>query len=177
MPSVRSLHRFLAEAQSAVRLRGAVTVLLTSDAAIRGLNRRFRGKNKPTDVLSFPAAEIARDDHKGDLALSVETAYRQSVEHGHSLGSELKVLILHGLLHLAGYDHETDAGRMERREQLLRKRLGLPQGLIERTAPTGISRHRNDAAARSVYRRAKDDATKGTPKISRKKADKRSRIR
>ena len=132
IPTKPTLTRFLAEAQSAVRLRGEVTVLLTTDAAIRKLNRQFRGKNKPTDVLSFPAEGIGAEELAGDLAISVETARRQAADQGHALTCELKVLILHGLLHLAGHDHETDSGQMARREQQLRGRLRLPQGLIER---------------------------------------------
>jgi probable rRNA maturation factor len=131
LPSARTLSRFLSEARSAVRLRGQVTVLLTSDVAIRRLNRQFRGKNKATDVLSFPALEMVAGV-AGDLAISVETARRQAREQGHALGTEIKVLMLHGLLHLAGYDHEKDHGEMARRERLLRGRLRLPQGLIER---------------------------------------------
>ncbi|MDR3726624.1 MAG: rRNA maturation RNase YbeY [Terracidiphilus sp.] len=142
LPTVRTLAHFLALAQAAVRLKGQVTVLLTTDPAIRRLNRQFRGKNKATDVLSFPAeaafpgmapaAQIA-----GDLAISVPTALRQATEQGHPLSTEVKVLILHGLLHLAGYDHEIDNGKMARRELVLRARLGLPKGLIERaTAPS-----------------------------------------
>ncbi len=107
-------------------------MLLTTDAAIRQLNRQFRGKNKATDVLSFPAEGHWRRKVAGDLAISVPTARRQAVEQGHSLSVEIKVLMLHGLLHLAGYDHEADTGQMARRERLLRGRLGLPQGLIER---------------------------------------------
>jgi probable rRNA maturation factor len=137
LPSARTLARFLTEAQAAVRLKGQVTALLTTDAAIRRLNRQFRGKNKATDVLSFPAEAAfpgmaAEEQIAGDLALSVPTALRQAVEQGHSLSTEVKVLILHGLLHLAGYDHEADKGLMARREQVLRARLGLPKGLIER---------------------------------------------
>ncbi len=132
VPSAPSLARFLTVAQAAVRLRGHVTVLLTSDTVIRKLNRQFRGKNKATDVLSFPAAGPVAPQVAGDLAISVPTALRQAAEQGHTLAVEIKVLMLHGLLHLAGYDHEVDAGRMARRERLLRSRLGLPQGLIER---------------------------------------------
>ena len=136
IPSTRTLARFLAEAQAAIRLRGEVSVLLTTDAALRDLNRRFRGKNKPTDVLSFSATPVRNagpaERTAGDLAISVETARRQAAEQGHSLIVETKILILHGLLHLAGFDHETDAGHMHRRERQLRARLGLPQGLIER---------------------------------------------
>jgi len=137
LPSTRVLARFLTEALAAVRLRGQVTVLLTTDAALRSLNRRFRGKNKPTDVLSFPAGPLRNikpaERVAGDLAISVPAARRQAAALGHSLTDELQVLILHGLLHLAGYDHEADAGQMHRLESHLRTRLGLPQGLIERT--------------------------------------------
>ncbi len=136
LPTARTLARFLGRAQEAVGLKGQVTVLLTTDAAIRGMNRKFRNKNKATDVLSFPAegpaAGTGRDRVAGDLAISVTTAMRQAREQGHPLWMEIKVLILHGLLHLAGYDHETDKGRMARRERALRATLRLPQGLIER---------------------------------------------
>lgn len=137
LPTVRTLAHFLALAQAAVRLKGQVTVLLTTDPAIRRLNRQFRGKNKATDVLSFPAEAAfpgmaAAAQVAGDLAISVPTALRQATEQGHPLSTEVKVLILHGLLHLAGYDHEIDNGKMARRELLLRARLRLPKGLIER---------------------------------------------
>jgi probable rRNA maturation factor len=155
LPSVRTLNAFLREAQTAVRLKGIVSVLLTSDAAIQTLNRDFRRKNKPTDVLSFPAAKISRGEVAGDLAISVDTARKQAREQGHSLGIEIKVLILHGLLHLAGYDHETDAGRMARREQKLREKLALPSGLIERAGkgsmPPALATEKNrKAGARKV---------------------------
>jgi probable rRNA maturation factor len=136
MPSTRSLARFLTQAQLAVRLHGQVSVLLTTDAAQRTLYRRFRGKNKATDVLSFPADSAAPGAERiaGDLSISVPTAQRQAVQQGHSLATEIKVLMLHGMLHLAGYDHETDHGQMARRERILRARLRLPGGLIERTS-------------------------------------------
>lgn len=133
LPSVRSLAQFLRVAQDAARLEGQVTVLLTTENAIRRLNRQFRGIDKATDVLSFPAAVAAFPGIAGDIAISVPTAQRQAMEQGHALTDEVKILILHGLLHLSGYDHEVDNGRMERRERLLRRRLGLPQGLIERS--------------------------------------------
>jgi probable rRNA maturation factor len=132
IPSPRTLARFLTLARTAVRLRGEVTVQLTTDTAIRKLNRQFRGKNKATDVLSFPAEGIGAEGYAGDLAISVPTALRQAIAQGHSLSTEIKVLMLHGLLHLAGYDHEADEGQMARRERLLRGKLKLPQGLIER---------------------------------------------
>jgi probable rRNA maturation factor len=125
-------------------LRGEVTVLLTTDAAMRKLNRQFRGKNKATDVLSFPAEGIGAEEIAGDLAISVSTALCQAAERNHSLSTEIKVLILHGLLHLAGHDHEADEGKMARSERLIRTRLGLPQSLIERAAtkPT-VNSHTN----------------------------------
>jgi probable rRNA maturation factor len=140
LPSARSLARFLTAAQSAVRLKGQVTVLLTTDATLRKLNRKFRGKNKATDILSFPAESsfpaegVSAENIAGDLAISVPTARKQAIEQGHSLSTEIKVLILHGLLHLAGHDHESDSGKMARRECQLRAKLSLPQGLIERAA-------------------------------------------
>jgi len=141
LPSARTLARFLTLAQKTVRLRGEVNVRLTTDATIRQLNRQFRGKNKATDVLSFPAEApfpgMAAEALAGDLAISTQTALRQAIEQGHSLSTEIKVLILHGLLHLAGYDHEADDGQMARRERLLRAKLNLPQGLIERVARNG----------------------------------------
>jgi probable rRNA maturation factor len=146
LPSARTLARFLTLAQKTVRLRGQVTVLLTTDACLRKLNRQFRGKNKATDVLSFPAESpfpgTAAEKIAGDLAISMPTARRQAVEQGHSLSAEIKVLILHGLLHLSGYDHEADKGKMARRELLLRARLGLPQGLIERAKTAAQSPRR-----------------------------------
>jgi probable rRNA maturation factor len=149
VPSVRTLARFLAMAKAAVRLRGQVSVLLTTDAAIRKLNRQFRGKNKATDVLSFPADGPAAQGVAGDLAISVPTARRQAAAQGHSLAVELKVLLLHGLLHLAGYDHETDTGQMARRERTLRAKLGLPLGLIERVEGGAAKKPRHAAGARS----------------------------
>jgi probable rRNA maturation factor len=141
LPSARTLATFLTRAQAAVRLRGQVSVLLTTDRRIRQLNRQFRGKDKATDVLSFPAARESErrgpENLAGDLAISVATARKQARACGHSLATEIKVLMLHGLLHLAGYDHETDAGEMASRERLLRARLKLPLGLIERATDPG----------------------------------------
>ncbi len=127
----RDLNRFLASAIEVLGLTGEFSVLLTGDEQLRALNLQFRGKDKPTDVLSFPA--LAEPAHGGgDLAISLETASVQAADHGHPLQMEVKLLILHGLLHLAGYDHENDKGQMRRRETLLRKQFGLPAGLVER---------------------------------------------
>jgi probable rRNA maturation factor len=156
MPSARSLDRFLNEAQGAVKLGGEVTVLLTTDAAIRRLNRRFRGKDKATDVLSFPTAGPIAAEMAGDLAISIPTARRQAAAQGHSLATEIRVLIVHGLLHLAGFDHESDTGQMARRERLLRGRLRLPQGLIERVSESGAGA--NPTAKGTARRRSQASA-------------------
>jgi probable rRNA maturation factor len=171
LPSPRTLEKFLREAQTAARLRGLVTVLLTGDREIRRLNRRFRGKNKATDVLSFPAETVGPVEIAGDLAISVDTARRQAMEQGHPLGTEIKVLILHGVLHLAGYDHEADTGQMARRERLLRGRMKLPQGLIERATATTRAAKRPSSttkkekpAARRVRSAAKDNGGARKPR-------------
>ena len=155
LPTARALSRFLATAQAQVRLKGAVTILLTTDASIRKLNKQFRGKNKATDVLSFPASGVGTEGIAGDLAISVTTALSQAAEQGHSLSTEIKVLVLHGLLHLAGYDHEIDDGKMARRERLLRGKLKLPQGLIERAAEEQSERAKARISSGGVIVRAK----------------------
>ncbi len=120
------LTRFLTRAQQAVGLSGEVEVLLTTDVAIKRLNRDFRGKNKPTDVLSFAAPPEIAQHHAGDLAISLDTAARQAQSFGHTLREEVRILMLHGLLHLSGMDHETDSGQMAAREAELRRELRLP---------------------------------------------------
>jgi probable rRNA maturation factor len=133
--------RFANRAQRAAGVRGEVNILLTSDAEIERLNHQFRGQAKPTDVLSFPALAPAAGSAAlpvaapagGDIAISLATARAQAAVLGHSLLTEVKVLILHGMLHLAGHDHERDRGQMRRREQRLRAELHLPSGLIERS--------------------------------------------
>ena len=127
------LTRFLARARRAAGLRGPVNVLVTSNAEMKSLNRRFRGKDKPTDVLSFPAPPDANKNLAGDIAISAEIATQNARFLGHNPAVEVKILILHGILHLRGYDHERDHGQMARREQELRRELHLPLGLIERT--------------------------------------------
>jgi probable rRNA maturation factor len=106
-----------------------LSVRITSTRELQELNRRFRGKNKPTDVLSFPS--LAGEG--GDIAIAREIAASNAAVLGHSVTTEVKILILHGLLHLAGFDHESDNGEMTARESQLRRELGLPLGLIERT--------------------------------------------
>lgn len=118
--------------------RGDLSIALVTDARIRTLNRSYRGKDAPTDVLSFsmrgPQAHPPNQQYLGDIAIATGVARRQAREAGHSYAVELKVLALHGLLHLLGYDHEnsSDAGRMARLERRLRVKGGLRSGLIER---------------------------------------------
>jgi probable rRNA maturation factor len=133
--------------------RGTVTVALVTDARMRVLNRTFRAVDRPTDVLSFPAdrassphapsrqrgawpsAESIKPfaiNHLGDIAIAIGVARRQARAEGHALATEVKILALHGLLHLLGYDHERDSGAMRRVEDRLRRRAGLPSGLIAR---------------------------------------------
>ncbi len=125
-----ALRAFVNRVCHAIPLNGDVSVLLTGDAAIRRLNREFRHKDKATDVLSFPAlAGEGATAVAGDLAVSVDTAARYARRFGHSLQLEVKILLLHGLLHLAGYDHEADQGEMAAREEALRRRFRLPRTL------------------------------------------------
>jgi probable rRNA maturation factor len=114
-----------------VRRPSAVTIAVVSDARVRALNRSYRGKNRTTDVLSFPTASPS--PFLGDIVIARGVARRQAREAGHGERTEWRVLALHGLLHLLGYDHETDNGRMARVEARLRQKGGLPPGLIERT--------------------------------------------
>ena len=130
-----ALERFVARARRATGLRGSVNVLVTSNAEMKSLNRRFRGKDKATDVLSFPAAADANKTFAGDIAISAEIATQTARSLNHDPGVEVEILTLHGILHLCGYDHERDRGQMARCEQQLRRELNLPVGLIERAAP------------------------------------------
>jgi len=148
--NVLALTRFVKQVANRVRLRGNVNVLITSNREMRSLNRRFRGKDKATDVLSFPAVLDARQRESGDIAISLEMARENARLLGHTAQHELKILILHGLLHLAGYDHESDHGEMARKEQTLRKLLSLPEGLIARsTIPKNRSKKKSPVGPRS----------------------------
>jgi probable rRNA maturation factor len=142
--------------------RGGVSIALVSDAVMRRLNATYRGQSHATDVLSFqtgtrpeplrpgpraqrprrgssgPAPRFSRLEpafYLGDLAIARGAADRQARRYGHSLGVELRILALHGLLHLLGYDHETDSGTMQRLEERLRRRARLPTGLVARGDP------------------------------------------
>lgn len=122
----------MARAQRAVPLKGRVNILVSTSQELRRLNREFRGKDKGTDVLSFPAMENA-GDLAGDIAISAEIAASNAHRLGHSAAAEIKILALHGLLHLAGYDHERDNGQMARKEEELQNKLSLPSVLIVRS--------------------------------------------
>lgn len=105
---------------------------ITNDAELQTLNNQFCGKDYPTDVLSFPADP--GDERIGDIAVSLNRARAQAREFGHSAEDELRILLLHGVLHLTGLDHESDSGQMRRAESRWRKKLGLPVTLIERVS-------------------------------------------
>lgn len=147
-----SLGRWLATVAPA-NARGVVSIAVIPDRLVRRLNRLYRGKDRATDVLSFPASDSvlsikqqarAKDrsrtrahdprptDQLGDIVVARGVAERQARELGHGIRIEFRVLALHGLLHLLGYDHEVDAGTMARVERRLRRKGGLREGLIER---------------------------------------------
>lgn len=131
--SETSLANFLLRARKSVGLKGSVTLVVTSSQEMHSLNARFRGMKKATDVLSFPADSQAQDRPvAGEIAISADIARQNAARLGHSAAVEVKVLALHGILHLAGFDHERDNGRMARKEADLRRKLRLPCTLIER---------------------------------------------
>lgn len=131
------VERFVLRVRRLVHLPELVNVLVTSSEEVRSLNRRFRGLDKPTDVLSFPPLLISEPQRKqvaGDVVISADIARGNALRLGHSLENEVKILVLHGILHLAGFDHEHDDGEMARKESRLRRQLKLEPALIERTA-------------------------------------------
>jgi len=128
VPAAR-LRRVIEDAGRALRVTGEVALVLTGDAPVRRLNARYRHKDKPTDVLSFPGP--GGDAGLGDIVISLDTAARNAPRFGRTLGQELQILTLHGFLHVLGYDHETDDGTMDRLEARLRRRLlGVGDGSI-----------------------------------------------
>jgi probable rRNA maturation factor len=128
--SVRRLEKFSRELFRRLKLpHCGFTLVLSNDRRIRQLNRTFRQKDQPTDILSFPSTPATPIDDPfeirslGDMMVSVETAYRQAIQQGHSLEREIDILLIHGVLHLLGYDHETDQGQMRRKERRLQMHL------------------------------------------------------
>jgi len=141
--SEAALDRFVLRARKAVGVPGQVNVLVTSSAIVRSLNRQFRSQNKATDVLSFPfTSPIGKPGKQsrlaGEIAISADMALQNSARLRHPPAQEIKILALHGILHLAGFDHERDNGEMARREATLRRALRLPPALIERAQTTRV---------------------------------------
>jgi probable rRNA maturation factor len=146
--SRRDLRAFLKRLETEVADGRAFCCLITADTELQRLNREFRKRDYPTDVLSFPVQKHPLPDGRGsvasasfrciapsgEIAISYHAARRQSAEFGHAVNQEIKILMLHGLLHLLGMDHETDHGQMRTAERKWRARLGLPAGLIERVS-------------------------------------------
>jgi len=129
-----ALRRFALKLRDEVAKGRPFDCLITGDAELRRLNLKFRAKDEATDVLSFPSTTGLPDCRSlGSLAISLQRARAQSRAFGHSTEDEIRILMLHGVLHLTGLDHETDAGRMARAEKRWRARMALPQTLIERT--------------------------------------------
>jgi probable rRNA maturation factor len=143
--SIPTLNQFLSRAQSRLKIPpSSLTVAFVSRADIARWNRSYRGKNRPTDVLSFPVetdspqprprrkaakpkprTRVGPETYLGDIAIAPAIARSNAVRFGRTFDAEMRILILHGILHLMGYDHETDTGQMDRRESLLRRELGL----------------------------------------------------
>ncbi len=130
----RPLREFLNQAAGLIMPGRGVACVITNDGELRELNRRFLRKDYATDVLSFPSSHDTPNGQPGEMAISLDRAYAQAAALGHSVEQELRILMLHGLLHLAGMDHEADSGQMARAEARWRKRLGLPPGLVERAS-------------------------------------------
>ncbi|HWB97266.1 MAG TPA: rRNA maturation RNase YbeY [Bryobacteraceae bacterium] len=126
------LEEYARELREQVAGGRAFQCLVTDDRELRKLNRQFLGKDYPTDVLSFPEPGSGAI---GELAISAQRAKAQAEEFGHPVVEEIRILMLHGVLHLLGMDHERDRGRMARAESLWRRKLGLPNSLIERVRP------------------------------------------
>lgn len=130
--SRRSLAEFARRLKDEVAGGREFCCLISDDAELQRLNREFRRRDYPTDVLSFPVPPRNRNGALGEIAISYDRARQQALEHGHDTADELRILLLHGVLHLTGLDHERDTGRMARVEKRWRKHFGLPAGLIER---------------------------------------------
>jgi probable rRNA maturation factor len=146
----RALIVFASELRRRLAFGREFAICITSDAAMRAANAQFRGKREVTDVLSFPENE---GSELGSVLISAPQARRQAHELGHTVDEELKILLLHALLHLLGYDHERDRGEMMRLELLWRRKLRLPSGLIERANPRQHSKRPRKLAVVSAGRR------------------------
>lgn len=150
--NVSRIERFILQVRRLICMRDTVNVVVAGSTELRALNRQFRGLDKPTDVLSFPSFNIGNSGLKcvaGDVIISGDIARENANHLGHSLENEVKILVLHGILHLAGFDHEHDTGEMAREETRLRRRLKLEAALIERTkAPVAKTTARKNIGKR-----------------------------
>jgi probable rRNA maturation factor len=142
----RSLKIFAANLAAQVAPGRCFTCLITNDDALADLNRDFLGHDYPTDVLSFPSGQPGPE--LGELAISIERAAAQSQEFGHSLLDEMRILMLHGLLHLTGLDHERDRGAMARAERRWQSVFDLPPSLIARSPSKKLAQTAHGVAAR-----------------------------
>jgi probable rRNA maturation factor len=156
--SAAVLQRFVQRAQKLAKVAGEVDVLISTNQRLHALNRRFRRKNKPTDVLSFPRST------GGDIAISADIAGQNAALYGHGTAEELKILVLHGMLHLAGHDHESDNGHMARLESRFRAQLKLPASLIDRTHAPALRKATQPKAVQPKIRLATATAKKRTQK-------------
>jgi probable rRNA maturation factor len=141
VPAARqTVRRAIAAAAAKARSRSELSIVLTDDAAVRSLNRRWRGKNRPTNVLSFPAGESkpqrGKPRHLGDIVIAYETTAREAIGESKPFTHHLAHLTIHGFLHLLGYDHDKndDAEKMERLERTILKRIGIPDPYVMRDA-------------------------------------------
>ncbi|HEY3769327.1 MAG TPA: rRNA maturation RNase YbeY [Candidatus Angelobacter sp.] len=159
--SAAVIQRFVRRAQKLAKVKGEVDILISGNKRLQALNRHFRRKNKPTDVLSFPRPT------GGDIAISADIARQNAALYGHSIAEELKILVLHGLLHLAGHDHESDHGQMARLESRLRAQLKLPSSLIDRTHASATSTKSAPARTRTATSTAKKRTRKPTSRKSK----------
>ena len=149
--SESTIARFVERVRRLTGMREKVNVLVTSSIHVRSLNRRFRGLDKPTDVLSFPSLRVGGlelEPVAGEVAISADIARENANRLGHSFENEVKILVLHGILHLAGFDHDHDSGQMARKESRLRRQLNLEAALIERTAAIAAKRSSPKGAAK-----------------------------
>lgn len=153
--STAALESFAARAGRAASLRGKINILVTTNEELRSLNRYFRNHDAATDVLSFPAFNPSEgaEQFAGDIAISAEIAARQAYKLGHTYDQEIKILMLHGILHLAGYDHENDDGPMAQKEEQLRRALDLPSNLIARALITRAGKGLRKQRIRNQKRR------------------------
>jgi probable rRNA maturation factor len=159
--SATVLQRFVRRAQKLAKVAGEVDVLISTNRRLHALNRRFRRKNKPTDVLSFPRPT------GGDIAISADIARQNAALYGHGMAEEVKILVLHGMLHLAGHDHESDTGHMARLESRLRAQLKLPASLIDRSHVPALRKAAQSKSEQPKIRLATTTAKKRAQKSAK----------